>query len=74
MVFPRSGSLTSLGSKKRDTMAESGIRHRNTELAVVLKNDPARLRSRVVETEPRKRMKNRARRKATWKREAERSD
>lgn len=36
---------------------------RNTELALVLKNDPTRLRERVVESEKSKRRKNRSRRK-----------
>lgn len=40
--------------------------HRNTELAVIQKKDPARLRSRTVETEKRKLNKSRARRKANW--------
>lgn len=43
---------------------------RNLEMALVLKNDPARLRTRTVETEPRKPRHCRARRKAGWRREA----
>jgi hypothetical protein len=42
---------------------------RNAELAVVQRNDPARLRSRTVETEPRKRRAVRSRRKEGWRRE-----
>lgn len=36
---------------------------RNTELALILKNDPTRLRERVVESEKDKREHNRSRRK-----------
>ena len=42
---------------------------RNAELAVIQKNDPARLRSRTVETEARKAKHGRARRKQAWRRE-----
>lgn len=42
---------------------------RNIELALVAKNDPARLRIRTVEGERRKRRASRARRKAAWRRE-----
>lgn len=42
---------------------------KNTEMAVVQKNDPARLRSRTVETEPRKQRGSRARRKEAWRKE-----
>ena len=45
-------------------------KHRNAELASVLRNDPARLRTRTVETEARKARHSRARRKAAWRREA----
>jgi len=45
------------------------MRHRNHELALVLKNDPARLRERTVETERRKRAHGRARRKRADRRE-----
>lgn len=45
------------------------MKHRNHEMALVLKNDPARLRSRTVETEPRKRAASRARRKERDRRE-----
>lgn len=44
-------------------------KHRNTELALVAKNDPARLRIRTVEGERRKRRASRSRRKAAWRRE-----
>ena len=43
------------------------MKHRNITLAVVLKNDPKRISARTVETEPRKLVKNRARRKALAK-------
>lgn len=36
---------------------------RNITLAVILKNDPKRVSQRTVETEPRKLVKNRTRRK-----------
>lgn len=49
------------------TMARR-VKHRNIELAVILKNDPARLRSRVVEPEVRKLVHVRARRKAAERR------
>lgn len=42
---------------------------KNSELAAVQKNDPARLRSRTVETEPRKLRGSRARRKAAWRKD-----
>ncbi len=42
---------------------------RNAELAVIQKNDPARLRTRTVETEVRKQRASRARRKDTWRKE-----
>lgn len=42
---------------------------KNSELAVIQKNDPARLRSRTVETEARKAKHVRSRRKAAWRRE-----
>lgn len=42
---------------------------RNTELALVAKNDPARLRTRTVETERRKARHVRSRRKEAWRRE-----
>lgn len=51
-------------------MVHDDPKPRNAELAVILKNDPARLRARIVETEPRKRRSSRARRKSVWKREA----
>ncbi len=44
-------------------------KHRNAELAVILKSDPARLRTRTVETEPRKLKANRARRKRAERQE-----
>lgn len=44
---------------------------KNTELAVIQKNDPARLRSRTVETEARKAKHVRSRRKQAWRREGE---
>lgn len=44
------------------------IKHRNFELAIILKNDPARLRSRIVEPEARKLANVRARRKAAERR------
>lgn len=43
---------------------------RITELAVIQKQDPTRLRSRTVETEKRKLIKSRARRKSSWSKEA----
>ena len=42
---------------------------KNSELAVVAKNDPARLRTRTVETERRKQANGRARRKDAWRKE-----
>ncbi len=45
------------------------MKHRNHELALVLKNDPARLRERTVETEARKLRASRARRKQQERRE-----
>jgi hypothetical protein len=42
---------------------------RNHELALVLKNDPARLRARTVETERRKLAATRSRRKQQDRRE-----
>lgn len=45
------------------------MKHRNITLAVVLKNEPAKLRDRTVETEPRKLIKNRTRRKRLSKKE-----
>ena len=45
------------------------VKHRNHTLACVAKNDPARFRSRVVETEPRKVRFLRARRKRVIQRE-----
>jgi len=50
-------------------MSNDNETHRNMELAVIAKNDPARLRIRVVEGERRKRRHSRARRKETWLRE-----
>ena len=41
-------------------------RPRNLEMAVILKNDPNRVRTRVVETEDRKLQHNRARSKEEW--------
>lgn len=49
------------------------MKPRNVTLAVVLKNDPARLRVRVAETEPRKIKHSRARRKAVAARDVKRS-
>ncbi len=45
------------------------MKHRNHELAIVLKNDPARLRQRTVETERRKAAHCRARAKGAARRE-----
>lgn len=45
------------------------MKHRNITLAVVAKHDPARLRTRTVETEARKLVKSRARRKSAWRKE-----
>jgi hypothetical protein len=45
------------------------MKHRNITLALVAKNDPARLRTRTVETEARKQVKSRARRNRDWKKE-----
>lgn len=45
------------------------MKHRNAEMAWVLKNDPARLRGRTVETERRKLAAGRARRKQAERRE-----
>jgi hypothetical protein len=45
------------------------MKHRNITMALVLKNDPARLRTRTVETEERKQVKSRARRERAWKKE-----
>ncbi len=45
------------------------MKHRNHEMAWILKNDPARLRGRTVETEPRKRAASRSRRKQADRRE-----
>lgn len=42
---------------------------RNIELAVILKNDPARLRARVVESEKGKVKKSRAKRKKKQQKE-----
>lgn len=42
---------------------------KNSEMAVVAKNDPARLRTRTVETEARKIRASRARRKGAWRKE-----
>lgn len=42
---------------------------RNAELAVIQRNDPARLRSRTVETSARKIKNVRSRRKQAWRRE-----
>lgn len=45
------------------------MKTRNTELALAQRLDPARFRTRTVETEPRKLRASRARRKADWRRE-----
>jgi len=45
------------------------MKHRNHEMALILKNDPARLRGRTVETERRKLTASRARRKDQARRE-----
>jgi hypothetical protein len=45
------------------------MRHRNHEMALILKNDPARLRGRTVETERRKLTASRSRRKQSAMRE-----
>jgi len=42
---------------------------RITELAVIQKQDPTRLRIRTVETERRKQVKSRARRKEAWRKD-----
>jgi len=47
------------------------MKHRNAELALIQKNDPTRLRSRTVETERRKLVKCRARRKSNWNKNEE---
>lgn len=44
---------------------------RNYELAIVQKNDPARLRSRTVDPESRKLLLKRSRRKEAWRRQSE---
>lgn len=44
-------------------MSAKKKKHRNTELAIVLKNDPARLRERRVNGEKGKGRKNRPRKK-----------
>lgn len=49
------------------------MKHRNFELALIAKNDPARLRTRTVETEKAKLVKSRARRK-TEQLKSERKD
>lgn len=45
------------------------MKHRNAEMAWVLKNDPARLRGRTVETERRKAAHTRSRRRQADRRE-----
>jgi hypothetical protein len=45
------------------------MKHRNAEMAWILKNDPARLRGRTVETERRKQAATRSRRKQADRRE-----
>lgn len=45
---------------------------RNVELALIAKRDPARLRTRTVETEPRKLRASRARRRDAERREIRR--
>jgi hypothetical protein len=42
---------------------------KNSEMAVIQKNDPARLRTRTVESEGRKARHSRARRKDAWRKE-----
>jgi hypothetical protein len=45
------------------------MKHRNAEMAWILKNDPARLRGRTVETERRKAAHCRARAKGAARKE-----
>ena len=45
------------------------MKPRNYQLAWIAQNDPARLRTRTVETETRKLSKIRARRKDAWRKE-----
>lgn len=45
------------------------IKPRNHELALVMKNDPTRFRTRTIETEMRKVKHSRARRQEGWRKE-----
>lgn len=47
-----------------NVMKKKNVKPRNHELAVVLKNDPARLKIRTVESEQKKLIKSRSRRKS----------
>lgn len=45
------------------------MKHRNTILAIIQKHDCARLRTRTIEAEDRKLVKNRSRRNSEWKKQ-----